>query len=643
MIKKRKYINILIVFVLTYFGYYTWHRYQKIYPPYAPELVAVLRLAGENRPELEKVLERYSRNAADSLKLRAAKYLIVNMPGKYSEEYVSWDNFEAAYRRWDKMTAKQHLIHTYELDRVIIKEDVKHITSEYLMNNIDLAFHVWQQQPWGKYISFDTFCEEILPYRIHTEPLENWREKAQAGFADMAEYFKKHPDITAVQACSAINTQLDLDWQFSLVQLPSMNYSMLMASPRGTCDQFTTLAVFVMRAFGIPVTIEVTPRWPNKNAGHAWNAVCDSSGKHISFLGAEVNPGDAHIGITAKKSKVYRLTFANWKNIIDRNSIPPLLRNSNIKDVTHEYTGFIDVEVPVLWQEETQHTGYAYLAVPYDGQWTSVCWGSIEQKNILFPLVGKKIIYMPVYYTSGEQNPANYPFILNEDGSTHFFKPDFNHLQNAKLSEVFPAINLGLTRMLHGRFEGANNLDFSDARVLYTIDSLPSYSYNVVKLKNQKAYRYIRYMSSRYGYSNVAELAFYGKKNKKLSGKAIGMPDNRDNPEMTFNNAYDGDRDTFFDSGIPSGSWTGLDFGEAKTISEIHFLPRHENNGIYLNDFYELFYWNDTNWESLGRQVAKEDSLKYQIPSNALFYLKNMTKNKGGRIFLIQDGMQKWI
>ena len=53
------------------------------------QLEKVLTLAGNNRPELEKVLEHYKENEADSLKLRAAKFLIMNMPGHQS--YIGKD------------------------------------------------------------------------------------------------------------------------------------------------------------------------------------------------------------------------------------------------------------------------------------------------------------------------------------------------------------------------------------------------------------------------------------------------------------------------------------------------------------------------------------------------------------------------
>ena len=45
------------------------------------ELEQALLLAGDNRAELEKVLKRYSTDPADSLKYRAACFLIENMPG----------------------------------------------------------------------------------------------------------------------------------------------------------------------------------------------------------------------------------------------------------------------------------------------------------------------------------------------------------------------------------------------------------------------------------------------------------------------------------------------------------------------------------------------------------------------------------
>jgi len=75
---------------------------------YSPELEAVLQQAGANRAELEKTLQRYSDAPFDSLKLRAAEFLILNMPGKYSEYYDEpWNDVAAMRMRWTSSPDKQ--------------------------------------------------------------------------------------------------------------------------------------------------------------------------------------------------------------------------------------------------------------------------------------------------------------------------------------------------------------------------------------------------------------------------------------------------------------------------------------------------------------------------------------------------------
>jgi hypothetical protein len=55
---------------------------------YSPEIESVLEQAGDNRSELEQVLQHYSQDPADSLKLKAAEFLIINMPNKYPKYII---------------------------------------------------------------------------------------------------------------------------------------------------------------------------------------------------------------------------------------------------------------------------------------------------------------------------------------------------------------------------------------------------------------------------------------------------------------------------------------------------------------------------------------------------------------------------
>jgi hypothetical protein len=379
---------------------------------FSPEIETVLQQAGHNRAELEKVLQHYGKTPADSLKLRAAEFLIVNMPGKYSEYYdAPWNDVATVYLRWRSSSDKRLVLDTYGLGKPVIKEDVKHVTADYLINNIELAFKVWREQPWGKHIPFDVFCEEILPYRLDVEPLENWREKALASFTDLNRSFKENPNITSVEACRKVN---DLLPRFQIdTDFPAMNYSQLMASRRGPCDAMVALAVFSMRALGIPVTVDFTHLWPNLKYGHTWNSVRDSMGRHISFMGAERSPGASHVGLTAIKFKVYRKTFAGRPLPIDDKYLPPIFRD-NIIDVSGEYKGFYEVAVPIKYPPDSL-TGYAYLAGKHFSQWTIVGWGVVDGDTIRYAPVGKQVLYLPVWYVDGELKPAGDRFALDMD------------------------------------------------------------------------------------------------------------------------------------------------------------------------------------------------------------------------------------
>lgn len=148
------------------------------------ELEYALTLSGENRAELEKVLDYYSHDPVDSLKYRAAEFLIENLPYHYSYEGKIVDNYIKLYElhgtgKYSPEEVLDSITSTYgrfDYDRASIKIDTS-IDPNYLKDNIEWAFKVWQEQPWGKNVTFENFCEYILPYRVGNERLTPWHEK----------------------------------------------------------------------------------------------------------------------------------------------------------------------------------------------------------------------------------------------------------------------------------------------------------------------------------------------------------------------------------------------------------------------------------------------------------------------------------
>ena len=72
---------------------------------------------------------------------------------------------------------------------------------------------------------------------------------------------------------------------------------------------YAYLAVYAMRAAGIPVAIEFVPHWENENGAHIFNIVYDNDSTFHDFLGAEKNPDEHLIQFHNTFPKVYRKTF----------------------------------------------------------------------------------------------------------------------------------------------------------------------------------------------------------------------------------------------------------------------------------------------------------------------------------------------
>ena len=89
----------MVVYFVFVFVFVLW---QCSTPDGSGKLERALRAAGNNRPELEKVLAHYAAQPEDSLKWRAACFLIENMPGHYT---VESDVLQAFRKRADRDAA----------------------------------------------------------------------------------------------------------------------------------------------------------------------------------------------------------------------------------------------------------------------------------------------------------------------------------------------------------------------------------------------------------------------------------------------------------------------------------------------------------------------------------------------------------
>ena len=110
-------------------------------------LETTLDLAQSIRGELEKVIQYYSQNEADSLKLKAARFLIMNMPGHYSFIGRNYENYCKASEKIifsktsmnKKVDKLNKLIRQYPAECFERVEDCSIITADYLIQNINIG------------------------------------------------------------------------------------------------------------------------------------------------------------------------------------------------------------------------------------------------------------------------------------------------------------------------------------------------------------------------------------------------------------------------------------------------------------------------------------------------------------------------
>lgn len=623
-----------------------------------PGIEDTLSQAGSNRNELFRVI-RHFQDGGDTLKLKAALFLIGNMADKLYFTGNVVDEFHTFIDSVFRIQQKEYDIPAiydkfreesrYLEEEPIISQDAQTLSADYLIQNIEEAFAVWDR-PWNRHLNFEEFCELILPYRAGREIPESWRQLYRQRFEPLLQ---ADSILTAKQACTAINNELinlPIHLATSSVLPIHLRPGTLANIKFGLCIDYANLAVYAMRASGIPVAIENIPHWGHKNNGHAFNMVYDNDKTSHDFSGAEENPDEHLIRFKNEIPKVYRKTFGKQNNSLavlhGNEDVPLFFKNACMTDVTRNYPfiGARDIVVPVPARTKRK---FAYLCLFDTKGWTPIAWGNIAEDKAYFDAVGPNIIYHTALYADGKLELVGDPFLLDTLGHISYYTPiseTMDYVLERKNPE--PAFLAYLPPLILGcRFQGAGDPEFKNAVTLHIIDTEPDFKYITVASQSTMPVKYVRYQASDKTRGNMAEVEFYAEEsNEPLAGKVIGgYEPSIYYPRYGANVLFDGDPLTFFHT-KDTLSWGGLELEKPAVISKIRFIIRNDDNGIRKGHEYELFYMDQGSWKSLGKQIAAEDDrlLYKQIPKNALYWLHNHTKGIEERIFEIKDNTVIW-
>lgn len=221
------------------------------------QLSVALEQAGQNRNELEKVIAHYQQHPKDSLKLKAAYYLIENMPGHFSYDTTHLYKYRPVIKEIRRLRVKNlsipsikeqvnpmmdSLVIRYPLSYVysINKDDITTIKSACLIRTIDQAFEAYRNNAFKNQILFNDFLEYVLPYRIaNGYALEEWRTYFTANNS-----LSNTKDFTTLQQLSDTLLysfkDVKLAWKLA-EQFPYLKLNDYLQSGMAQCDAGSTV------------------------------------------------------------------------------------------------------------------------------------------------------------------------------------------------------------------------------------------------------------------------------------------------------------------------------------------------------------------------------------------------------------------
>lgn len=137
--------------------------------------------AAGNKYELEKVLD-YFKASGNPLKLKAAKFLIENMPYHGSFAGYGIESYDSAYLAMaenpihSRDSIFRKLTEHIQIQSLRQVSDIHLIKAEYLIDWINSVCDLWNSCNWHNQYDNSIFFDYVLPYRLLNEEISEWRE-----------------------------------------------------------------------------------------------------------------------------------------------------------------------------------------------------------------------------------------------------------------------------------------------------------------------------------------------------------------------------------------------------------------------------------------------------------------------------------
>ena len=617
--------------------------------PHEFKINQALKQAGNNADELKAVINHYKHIDKNEEKLKAAYFLIENMPGHYSSINKAQTKIDILV---DSIKSGRYEDFRYHFKRLLknIKDstnwdvaeqkvmDIETIDAEFIIENIDLAFEAKGKISKFIEVPWNDFCEYVLPYRCNNEPIaRNTRRRLYEEYHWI--YDSLNSNISLAQNVDKILKEYDFTYDKEIYhEYPGVfKISQIESIKSGLCSEGVNYKINALRAVGIPCAADYIIQWAaNYRHGHEWMIIKYDS----TFITCDDKEIKDMVKVYSQESlpKVYRRCFS----IKDR-----ILGSYNLIDVTADYKETVHVDMNTIMNgERNPSKGYLCISgAPINKKYTVVDELEIKKGRFHSKNIGTQVLYFPMIAEYGNLFPINFPFYVRKNKEIIVLKPDKNKYVSANLLRKFPLYssrNMSKLTWINSLndclIEGANRRDFSDTETIGVVKKQNSMQKRKVPVNSNRSFRFLRIRSDKEKLQ-LATLDIYNNRNDIIMGKGFS---NNKQKESEIVKLFDSDPLSYI-SLDSVDTFIGIELPYKSRISYINIQPRNDDNHINEDEKYELYYW-DKQWISLGKKTALDTVLIYNnVPKNALLFLRNLTKGTEENVFFLDNnGNQVW-
>jgi hypothetical protein len=657
----RMYLRQFPLLFFLYLGVLACHAQNTL--KYPGSVNQALVKAGNNKGELVKVLEHFSQSQTDTLKLKAAYSLISNIPfhsfkNNYEDyhdlvDFLGEERLKQAKDGIDEKKTRNYVRKTFEKASVTVFrsnikkkhtsiKDIDIITSDFLIENINLAFEAHSKLPKEFQSSFEDFTKYILPYRCGDEPVE---------FGKRREFYKTYSwvyDSIKTMALEKITGKIydDLNLEGGQSLLKRLNGLLSLSQIEklrfGRCDDNVNYFVMLFRSLGFAAGMDYISHWGNfyHSAGHAWVflKVKDDLLPIQVSVDEYSNSMSKKIFAVGSIPKIYRNNFIK----IDEESLDPLPK----QDVTGLYRLTSKVKMENTFKQSIDEN---FKLCVYDSRrdWAVVDDNySYKDGEVIFNNVGRGVLYAIAVEEDKAVKLINYPFYLDFKGDQIVLNNKETIIKESyvtrKYPPFFPHINVKIDRLktLNScRIQGSNTLEDNGFVDVFKIEDFHSTQRVKLYFKEKQKFKYYRLFSD----DNVIV---------QLAG--FNLLDDTGKPFKYLEPAYNGLETTdrlmkvLDDDPLSYVEFKNLNIAfevpQDQLVSGFEIQARNDDNHVNVGEEYEMMVYNE-GWKSIRKEIANDTVLTYSnLPKNGLYLLKNRTKGKEENVFTFDDnGNQFWF